>query len=219
MAYVKTNWAEDTPITAVALNNMETGIANALEKTGGAIRGSVLSIQAATPTGWSDFRVKRQIGDTTLEAILGAGGTLNDGLALMVQAGEIKKALNLSTNGGIWWDNYVIYHAGNLSPLQTTGGNVTGNIVFNNERGVQVKDSSGNDRNGVSIQSSMTRVGDTAVPLVLQSSENPQTKVGTTFYKLYHAGNPQPSAKQWNGKQMRAGTYTAGASGYITFGY
>lgn len=182
MAYVKTNWAEDTPITAVALNNMETGIANALEKTGGEIRGNVLSIQAATPTGWSDFRVKRQIGDTTLEAILGASGTINDGLALMVQAGETKKTLNLSTNGGIWWDNNVIYHAGNKPrPVD---------IGFNWAWG------SGN-------------------PTHLWGSEG-----NSTSYNVYDplkitVGN----SNKFAGKGLRVGSYTAGASGYITFGY
>lgn len=35
--------------------------------------------------------------------------------------------------------------------------------------------------------------------------------------QIYTSRNPQPSATQWNGKTMRVGSYSSGASGYITF--
>ena len=59
MAYTKTQWNENTPITADRLNNIETGVENAIDKTA-----TIMEIPITNSYGWQQFRWNRPNCDT-----------------------------------------------------------------------------------------------------------------------------------------------------------
>lgn len=78
--------------------------------------------------------------------------------------------------------------------LKLSGGTVTGNVAFNNNVGVQAKNTSGSAYDIAKINSSnQTYLGTESLPTIIASSSNPQAKVGSNSYTLYHTGN-KPSA-------------------------
>lgn len=78
--------------------------------------------------------------------------------------------------------------------LKLGGGSVTGNIVFNNNVGVQGKNTSGTAYAIARVTSgNQTYLGTESLPTVIASSSNPQAKVGSNTYTIYHSGN-KPTA-------------------------
>ena len=61
MAYTKTNWNENTPITADRLNNIETGVANSLDTTTGGLVNGKLTVNGV-------LRVNKHIDTPIVEA-------------------------------------------------------------------------------------------------------------------------------------------------------
>lgn len=78
--------------------------------------------------------------------------------------------------------------------LKLAGGSVTGNVTFNNNVGIQAKNTSGTAYSLAKINSSnQTFLGTESLATIIASSSNPQAKVGSNTYTLYHTGN-KPTA-------------------------
>lgn len=79
--------------------------------------------------------------------------------------------------------------------LKLGGGSVTGNIAFNNNVGVQGKNTSGTAYSIARVTSgNQTYLGTESLPTVIASSSNPQAKVGSNSYTIYHTGNKPTAA-------------------------
>ena len=76
--------------------------------------------------------------------------------------------------------------------LLKSGGNVTGNILFDNSKGVRIKDSNGASQSAIALNSNNNLVvGNVFSKLFLYTNSEPLLKIGDggANSKLYHEGN------------------------------
>ena len=107
MAYNKINWTENTPITADRLNQMETGIANSIDKTA-----QVMEIPITNSSGWQQFRWTKP-GATTISWTRDALA----GKAVEIFNETTKKQLLLLTDSGnLTVNGNTVWHTGNFNP-------------------------------------------------------------------------------------------------------
>lgn len=78
--------------------------------------------------------------------------------------------------------------------LDKTGGEVTGNITFPNEKGIYGKKANGESLTlARMLSSNEVYLGSTSAPLIIASTNNPRVKIGENYQTLYHTGN-KPTA-------------------------
>ena len=105
--YSKTVWNESTPITADKLNKMETGIANAIDKTE-----QIMRIPITNSEGWKQFRWISSNHDTvswTRDA--SAGKALE-----IFNESTPKQLLLLTDSGNLTVNGNTVWHTGNFNP-------------------------------------------------------------------------------------------------------
>lgn len=117
------------------------------------------------------------------------------GTARTITIGSTGKSVNGS--GDISWSLSEIGAAPSShthSYLPLSGGTLTGNAIFNNNVGVQGKNTSGTAYSlAVVNDSNQAFLGNTSLATVIASSSNPKAKVGSNEYTIYHTGN-KPTA-------------------------
>ena len=102
MAYTRVNWenlpSTNTPVNATNLNKMDAGIANAVEKTGDTLTGSLYFNNA---DGYDAIRKKRTIDGVDYELSVGLGANKSARLELNT-GGQTLAYVEARTDGGIY---------------------------------------------------------------------------------------------------------------------
>ena len=118
MPYIKTNWAEDTPITTALLNKIENGIESAakdaLPLTGGTLTGSIVLPNS------TKGQIKQTLSNGTATPTLYI--TNNDNLS--VGSADIENVcIYCKTNpkASVSGSTYTLYHTGNKPTLEELG--------------------------------------------------------------------------------------------------
>lgn len=148
MAYTKTQWNEDTPITVDRLNNIENGIASALSLTGGTLTGNLVvhgTTQLNGHTSTGDMNVYGGLGIRDGVEIGGRLAFSNFGIGGGTSANIHNLALHSATGNGQMMTAGVdnkIYVGNTQTPLileSNTG--VVANIGGTNQRILTERDS------------------------------------------------------------------------------
>lgn len=102
MAYTKTNWenfpSANTPINAENLNKMEEGIANAVEKTGDTMTGSIMMLNTS---GFDVIRKTRTIEGEDYQLVLGLGGNKSARLEFVDNGNNVLNSFEVRPEG-LW---------------------------------------------------------------------------------------------------------------------
>ena len=216
MAYTKTNWNENTPITADKLNKMETGIANGIDKTV-----NTMEIPITNSDGWQQFRWTKPncnaISWTRDASARKALEVFNEStpkqLLLLNDDGNLTIAGHLNSQGNLAFSNY-------------GGGGLSSNI-----HSLALHAATGNGQIMTVGSHNTIYVGNPNTSLALESNGNPIVNIGSNAYHLYHTGNFNPDTKlnaghfsvngrdlQIHGKRAMVGFNTADGN-YLSLNY
>ena len=191
MAYTKTNWNENTPITVDKLNKIETGIANSIDKTE-----QIMEIPITNSEGWQQFRWTRPETNTvswTRDALAGK--------ALEIYNETNRKQLLLLNDDGVLTTFGNLKPQGSLAFSNLGGGGLNANI-----HNTALHAYTGNGQM-MAVGSDRIYVGNSNTHLTIESNSNPIVDISGSKYNLYHTGN-KPTANEIGALPLSGGTLT-----------